>query len=84
MTVYATPDRNAAGVRVIRAAGGLMCIKCRLVPGDDVDHAHFRAEGIPAMLDHLDFHTVLGDYVPPEAFVRLRAEYADLFERGAL
>ncbi|MFC9768621.1 hypothetical protein [Rhodococcus jostii] len=50
----------------------------------DGDIADFQAEGIPAMLDHLDFHTVLGDHVPPEAFVRLRAEYADSFERGAL
>ncbi|MFC9768975.1 hypothetical protein [Rhodococcus jostii] len=82
MTVYATPDRNAAGVRVIRAAGNLVCVKCRLKSGDG-DTADFQAEGIPSMLDHLDFHTVLGDHVPPEAFVRLRAEYADLSERGA-
>ncbi|MFC9768821.1 hypothetical protein [Rhodococcus jostii] len=83
MTVYATPDRNAAGVRVIRAAGDLVCVRCRLKSSED---AHFPRDrwGIPTMLDHLDLHTLRGHHVPPEAFMRLRAEYADLSERGAL
>ncbi|MFC9768881.1 hypothetical protein [Rhodococcus jostii] len=83
MTVYATRERNGSKVRVIRAVDDLVCVRCRLESGDG-DTADFHADGIQAMLDHLDFHTVLGDHVPPEAFVRLRAEYADLSERGAL
>ncbi|MFC9767762.1 hypothetical protein [Rhodococcus jostii] len=83
MTVYATRERNGSKVRVIRAAGDLVCVRCRLESGDG-DIADFQTEGIPAMLDHLDFHTVLGDHVPLEAFVRLRSEYADLSEDGAL
>ncbi|MFC9768363.1 hypothetical protein [Rhodococcus jostii] len=76
MTVYATRERNGSDVRVIRTDTVLACIDCRLDA--------FRTTEIPAMLDHLDFHTVLGEHVPPEAFVRLRAEYADLFDLGAL
>lgn len=81
MTVYATRERDGSAVRVIRVAEQLTCVDCQLLGGRPPGYA-FRAEDIPTMLDHLDFHQILGQHVPPAAFHRLRTEHADNFEKG--
>lgn len=81
MTMYATPDRDGSAVLVVRASGDLVCLACQLIPGGDT-YSQFRAADIPTMLDHLDFHNILGQHVPPATFLRLRTEHADNFENG--
>jgi hypothetical protein len=83
MTIYATPERDKSDVRIQRTAGQLVCAGCPLTSGP-VDAFGFQAEDIPTMLDHLDFHALVGHYVPPATFLRLRSEHADEHESGAL
>ncbi|MCQ4119861.1 hypothetical protein [Rhodococcus tibetensis] len=81
MTMYATTERDGSAVTVVRASGDLVCLRCPLIPGRDV-YSRFTAADIPTMLDHLDFHQILGQHVPPATFLRLRTEHADNFEKG--
>lgn len=87
MTTYAARGRDGSQVDVKLIAGRWTCQKCILTARKRrdrwIDVNTFVTTDIPHMLDHLDFHALLGHHVPAGAFERLRADHADRFEKGA-
>lgn len=83
MTTYATPDRDGSDVHVIAANGWLRCLDCSISPEQSTKQAYVTpTTDIPAMLDHLDIHTLAGHHIPPQTFIQLRRDHSDQFEKG--
>ena len=68
MRVYAEQGLHGSAVHVVRDEGGdLVCYGCHIAGG-----LSFHTHDHEAMLDHLDFHTLVRHHVPSAVFVALR------------